>query len=301
MASSNTVNQQLAALEGLVAREPNGITIADISNRGVVELDRRTLQRRLAALVAAGRITSAGSSRATLYLPGSMARGENVVLPSPIQPSLFAVRSPAAEDVRSLITRPKSARKPVSYNRKFLESYRPNVSAYLSAAQKIRLHEIGRTSMTDQPLVGTHAQGILNRLLIDLSWNSSRLEGNTYSLLDTARLIEAGEAAEGRPATDRQMILNHKAAIEFLVQSAEDIGFNRYTILNLHALLAENLLQDPSAAGRLRTIAVGISQSKYVPASVPQVIDECFAQVLASAEAIIDPFEQAFFVMVHLP
>ena len=45
------------------------------------------------------------------------------------------------------------------------------------------------------------------------------------------------------------MILNHKDAIEFLVEAAEDIGFNRYTILNLHALLANNLLPDPSAAG----------------------------------------------------
>ena len=70
---------------------------------------------------------------------------------------------------------------------------------------------------------GTYA--ILNRLLIDLSWNSSRLEGNTYSLLDTRRLIEFGQEAEGRERREAQMILNHKDAIEFLVGAAEDIGF----------------------------------------------------------------------------
>jgi hypothetical protein len=97
------------------------------------------------------------------------------------------------------------------------------------------------------------------------------------------------------------MILNHKDAIEFLVGSAEDIGFNRYTILNLHALLANNLLGDPMAAGRLRNIPVGIERSAYYPLEVSQLIEECFEQILASAAAIADPFEQAFFVMAQLP
>jgi len=141
----------------------------------------------------------------------------------------------------------------------------------------------------------------LNRLLIDLAWNSSRLEGNTYSLLDTKRLIELGEEAQGREHLEAQMILNHKDAIEFLVGSAEEIGFNRHTILNLHALLANNLLADPAAAGRLRHIGVGIERSAFHPLEVPKLIAECFDQILAAALAIKDPFERAFFVMVQLP
>jgi hypothetical protein len=97
------------------------------------------------------------------------------------------------------------------------------------------------------------------------------------------------------------MILNHKEAIEFLIASASDIGFNRYTVLNLHALLADNLLADPSASGRLRRIPVGIGHTVFVPLEGPQLIDECFQQVLDTAAAIADPFEQAFFAMVHLP
>jgi hypothetical protein len=54
------------------------------------------------------------------------------------------------------------------------------------------------------------------------------------------------------------MILNHKAAIELLVEQATEIGFNRYTILNLHALLSDNLLADSQACGRLRVRSVGI-------------------------------------------
>ena len=97
------------------------------------------------------------------------------------------------------------------------------------------------------------------------------------------------------------MILNHKAAIEFLVDSANETGFDRGTILNLHALLSDNLLGNPMASGRLRGIPVGIGKSVYDPLAVPQLIEEIFDQILDTAAAISDPFEQAFFVIVHLP
>jgi Fic family protein len=126
-------------------------------------------------------------------------------------------------------------------------------------------------------------------------------KGNTYSLLDTRRLIEFGQQPEGRQQLEAQMILNHKDAIAFLVGAAEDIGFNRYTILNLHAILANNLIADLAAPGRLRRIAVGIELSTYHPLEVPQIVEECFNHILAIATAIEDPFEQAFFVMVQLP
>lgn len=74
------------------------------------------------------------------------------------------------------------------------------------------------------------ARQVMGRLLIDLSWASSYLEGNTYSLLEAERLISFGQAAEGKDALETQMILNHKQAIEFLVESAEEIGFYRYSV-----------------------------------------------------------------------
>ena len=116
-------------------------------------------------------------------------------------------------------------------------------------------------------------------MLIDLSWNSSRLEGNTYSLLDTKRLIELGDPAASRDIRETQMILNHTHAIEFLVESVDDVGIDRRTILNLHAILAENLLPDPAAPGRLRTIPVGIGAPAYRPPEVPAQVEECFNRV----------------------
>lgn len=97
------------------------------------------------------------------------------------------------------------------------------------------------------------------------------------------------------------MILNHKSAIEMLVEYSDEVGFNRFTILNLHALLSENLLPDASACGRLRRISVGIGGTVFHPLDVPQLIEECFQQILDTAAAISDPFEQSLFVMVHMP
>lgn len=85
------------------------------------------------------------------------------------------------------------------------------------------------------------------------------------------------------------------------MSDAEEIGFNRHTILNLHGILAQDLLPDEAAAGRLRHIAVGIQQSAFHPLELPQLIEECFDQLLATAEAIRDPYEQALFAMVQLP
>jgi len=213
--------------------------------------------------------------------------------------SLIALSEAAMAD-RNYVRKPPETRSPVAYDRSFLDNYRPNASFYLSDDERVNLAAIGKPRIAPQP-AGTYAKNILNRLLIDLAWNSSRLEGNTYSLLETRRLLEFGAVAKGHQQIEVQMILNHKAAIEFLVNSAEDISFDRYNILNLHALLAYNLLANAASAGRLRTIAVGIGRSAFEPLDIPQMIAECFDQILATAAAITDPFEQAFFVMVQFP
>jgi Fic family protein len=295
--------QELQAIIAAVAHRPGGVNAREIAEALGDKLPFRTLQYRLKFLVNDGRLAKDGEGRWVTYrLPAVEGRGALMARPaqSEGQGEAAIPVSPAGEDIRGYLRQPATARKPVGYNRAFLDSYRPNESRYLSAAERAHLADVGKPDFEAQP-AGTYAKQILNRLLIDLSWNSSRLEGNTYSLLDTRRLIEFGEEADGRGRFETQMIMNHKDAIEFLVNNAEEIGFNRYTILNLHAILANNLLPEASAAGRLRRIAVGIERSVFHPLEVPQLIEECFDQILASAAAIEDPFEQAFFVMVQLP
>ncbi len=284
--------EETAAIMEAVRAQPGGATISDIARALTPTMSRRTLQHRLSQLVEAGRLTREGERRWTTYhLPDT---------PDPEPAETILPMSAASIEIQAYLAQPPQARKPAGYDRSLLDSYRPNDTAYLSDEERAHLHEVGRVHPTEVP-AGTYARQIMNRLLIDLAWNSSRLEGNTYSLLDTRRLIEFGEEAEGRERLEAQMILNHKDAIEFLVDAAEDISFNRYTILNLHALLANNLLDEPDAAGRLRFIPVAIERSVFHPLEVPQLIEECFDQLLATAAVITDPFEQAFFIMAQLP
>ena len=280
-----------------VAQSAAGANIEQIEAQLPQPPTRRTLQRWLNALVGQGRLRKEGQARSTRYLLPVQAAPEAA---DAAPGDVFFPLSAEARAIDIAVRQPVQHRTPVGYRRSFLDSYRPNTTFYLHAALRAELQALGQVAAHNEP-AGTYARSIANRLLIDLSWNSSRLEGNTYSLLETERLLSAGDAAEGKGALEAQMILNHKAAIEFLMDCTPDMGFNRYTLLNLHALLSDNLLPDPTASGRLRTVAVGIGQAVFLPLEGPQLIAECFAQVLDTAAAIQDPLEQAFFAMVHLP
>jgi hypothetical protein len=213
------------------------------------------------------------------------------------QPELSA----DAHSLRLLVRQPLALRKPVSYNRSFLDSYQPGVTWYLPANLREKLRSLGQSPEMAEMPPGTYARRVLDRLLIDLSWNSSRLEGNTYSLLETDHLLAHGQSQHAERYVETQMILNHKAAIEFLVESPGDLGYNRYTFLNLHAVLTDGLLQDRGSEGCLRTRPVGIGGSVFHPSSDGHVISECFDQILAKTAAIPDALEQCFFLMTHLP
>ena len=298
--------QELEAIVAIVAAHPDGVQVRTIRDGLVFDLPPRMLQRRLALLIEQKRLAVEGRGRGSRYKitpNGVEIHAETARLTIKGHAAQFEIYPPIShegEGIKQAVREPIQNRKPVGYNRAFLDEYRPNETFYLPVQIRKRLFEMGCSADSQRP-AGTYVRQIFNRLLIDLTWNSSRLEGNTYSLLETERLLELGEAAEGKDAMEAQMIQNHKAAIELLVEQATEVGFNRYTILNLHALLSDNLLADPLACGRLRTIAVGIGGTVYHPLEVPQLIEECFQQVLDTAAAITDPFEQAFFVMVHLP
>ena len=295
--------KELDAIVAVVAAQSEGVQVSAILEGLPAELEKRTLQRRLALLVEQKRLVAEGKGKGRRYrAPAAITGAGNAIAGNVMaeeRGDVYVPLSPEGEEIKQAVRAPLQSRQPVGYRRDFLDDYQPNVTCYLPAETRLRLLEIGRPSGGERP-AGTYARTIYSRLLIDLSWNSSRLEGNTYSLLETERLLDLGEAAEGKDALEAQMILNHKAAIELLVDQADEIGFNRYTILNLHALLAENLLADPQAGGRLRRIPVGVGGTVYHPLEVPQLIEECLDQILDTAAAIADPFEQAFFALVHL-
>ena len=265
--------------------------------------ERKAIQRALLSLEERKLIVPKGSGRSRVY---GLAELEPLDSGKPPE-SAADERAPfkgieLSADSRTLleyISQDIKERKPVGYDQEFLRSYEPNQTFYLDPDQRDDLLEIGRVEAIERP-AGTYARNILDRLLIDLSWNSSRLEGNTYSLLETKRLIELGEAAAGKDASEAQMILNHKAAIEYVVESADEDRITSNAICSIHALLSENLLGDPAASGRLRTLIVGIAGSTYLPLENPQVLRECFDLFVEKLNSIADPFEQSIFSIVHL-
>jgi hypothetical protein len=295
----------LAQLADLIAGYPDGIAISDLLATLGGQVQRRTMQRRLAALVAQGRIQQQGQGRARRYLPAPVAAATHLPLQKPV-PAVegwtedYLPISKEGEAIKAHVRQPRHLRQPVSYRLSFLEDYLPNSTSYLPPALREQLHALGRSPSGQTP-AGTFARDILSRLLIDLSWASSQLEGNTYSRLDTERLIEFGQAAEGKNALETQMILNHKQAIEYLVLEPEHARVSTDTIIALHALLSDGLMADPTAVGRIRHRAVEIGGSVYLPVALPQRLEELLHHVVRMAAEILDPFEQAFFLMVHLP
>lgn len=276
-----------------------GLTLAELLAEHPA-LARRTAQRMVAQLIESGQVAARGAGRARRYVCSAAPLGTGERAAQGGGFPRFIPLSADSQDILAYIDQPASARKPVGYQRDFLDAYRPGETWYLSASLRRQLHQMGRTADVDAP-AGTYSRAILNRLLIDLSWASSHLEGNTYSRLDTRALFEHGRAAQGKAALETQMILNHKSAIELLVENIDSAELNRYTLMNLHSALAENLLPNPADEGRIRQHAVDIGQSVYRPLSTPQQIDDALNVLLSKAHRIRDPFEQSFFMMVHLP
>lgn len=317
--SRAVIAEELTRIESLIRSHPEGLGLQAVMDAFAAQRDQalpeRTMLRRLNTLEVEGRIRSEGKTSAARYFAQQLVtvgdgRAEAAIIAKATATGTatgtaeaeeeYIPLTPDGEVVRALVSQPMVARSPVGYREEFLRDYQPGHTWYLPEPLRLRLHELGRTPDADRP-AGTFAHEIFERLLIDLAWASSRLEGNTYTLLDTKNLLKHGVRAEGKAASEAQMLLNHKKAIELLVDHAEDVGFNRYTFLNLHAALAENLMDDPNDEGRVRSRMVGVTGTTYVPLSIPQKTEELFDLFLKQTDAIPDPFEQAFFVMVQLP
>lgn len=284
-------SQELSAILTVLTMH-HEVSIKQIKTLLPIQLTERTLQRRLKLLLRQKRIIATGISVNRRYQlnTSKTSNTSRSIIPETAQ----------NKAILNKIKQPIATRKQVGYNADFLLSYIPNKTFYLT--EKIRAHLLKIGKQFNQKLEpGTYAKRILHRLLIDLSWNSSRLEGNTYSLLETERLLEFGAEASGKDIFETQMIINHKEAIAFMVENIADYGLSKIFILSIHALLSNGLLSNPMSCGYLRKIPVGIGRSSYLPLSIPQLIEDYFLLILDKAKKIRDPFEQAFFLMVQLP
>jgi len=139
----------------------------------------------------------------------------------------------------------------------------------------------------------------LEYLTVELSWKSSALEGNTYTLLDTQLLLIEGVKPKNKTEFETQMILNHKDTIAFIIEHEElfsgNIPFK--AVEELHRIIGRNL----GIGGRIRRRLVKIGASNYVPLANPHQLKEAAELVLGVINRATNPFIKALLALALIP
>ncbi|MBI2023168.1 Fic family protein [Candidatus Giovannonibacteria bacterium] len=137
----------------------------------------------------------------------------------------------------------------------------------------------------------------LERLIIELSWKSSKIEGNTYTLLDTEKLILENKEAPGHDKKEAIMILNHKDAFNFIHKNkALFKTFNRANLEKLHAILVKNL----SVGLGFRKRLVGVVGSKYRPLDNIHQIEEAASQLFLAVARVESIYAKALIALLGI-
>jgi Fic family protein len=135
----------------------------------------------------------------------------------------------------------------------------------------------------------------LERLAIDLSWKSSQIEGNTYSLLETERLLKEKQTASGKTKEEATMLLNHKEAIDFIVDYPDYLNpLSVSKIEDIHSILIKELGVDKN----LRKRRVGISGTNYKPLDNEFQISEALSNMCELVNNKQNVFEKALLLLV---
>lgn len=265
-----------------------------------LQASRPTINRALRDLLATGFLEKLGGGRSTRYLATDAAKAALGAFPSAAPtPAVIGLLqwSPATLPLIESLRAPLGTRTPVGYERSFVDNYQPNQSSLLPPQLAADLFDAGRSR--DQQPAGTYAREVLEQLLIDLSWSSSRLEGNNKSLLDTQALFALGEQA-GLLDEDTLMLLNHKNAIEFMVDAVPTESITVPVIVDLQAILMKDLLKDSRDIGSIRRRIVNIAGSVYSPSNTPALLEETLKSIIDKVCHIRNPVEAAFFLWVNL-
>jgi Fic family protein len=270
----------------LLQTQINPLSLGEILTRLGEDYSERTVRRWLQEFVQLGLVDKVGKKKSTVYRALPVIQPDNILF------------SEASVESLAYIHQPLFNRSPKSYNADWLDKYQPNVTHYLSDQQREELKVYGQRDDIVEP-AGTYARKIYHRLLIDLSYNSSRLEGNTYSRLDTEKLILEGTDNPLKLDEEKIMILNHKEAIRYLVDNSTKITPDVNTICTLHYLLSDGLMPT-EYSGKVREHSVRVSSSTYITLEGAQVLKKQLQLICHKACEIHDFYEQSFFLLVHL-
>lgn len=239
-----------------------------------------TLKRVIAAGIKAGDIVAEGKARATRYRLSPQAQ-----LLMPLNLDTYFALEVDERQVHS------------SYNFELINGllaetrlFSDKELAHLDALQdEFRQHV---NELTDNEY-----RKEMERLGIDLSWKSSQIEGNTYTLLETERLLRESKTAEGKTREEAVMLLNHKDALNFILDNPDYLQELTVShIEDIHQLLTKDLSIDKG----LRRHRVGITGTNYHPLDNEFQIREAMRDACKLINSKYNIFEKALLTLLLL-
>ena len=239
-----------------------------------------TVKRILASLVEAGSAIVSGQGRATRY---SVSPQAHVTMPLDID-TYFQKET----DERTVQT---------SFNFDLINNILPKVDLF-SAEEKDRLDALqAQFTRNLEGITPNEYRKEMERLGIDLSWKSSQIEGNTYSLLETEKLLKEKQTASGKTKEEAVMLLNHKDALDFVLADPEYLKeISLWRIEELHSLLTKELDVDKG----IRKRRVGITGTNYYPLDNEYQIREALEDSCCLINGKENVFEKALLALLLL-
>jgi len=243
-----------------------------------IEISYATVKRVLTKLIASKLIIAEGAGKATKYL---------------ISPSYELLRPVDIEQYFSNEIDERIIKE--GFNFQLLTALLPEIELFNNS-------ELEKLSLL-QKQFETNIAGItqieyekeIERLAIDLSWKSSQIEGNTYSLLETERLLKEMETAAGKKKDEAIMLINHKDAIDFIVQNPDYIEpLTIAKIEEIHSILVKELGVDRN----IRNRRAGISGTNYKPLDNEFQITENLKEMCSLINSKSNVFEKALLALV---
>ncbi len=264
MSLNNQIIDLLAARPSLSSKEVHN---------GLPGTSYATVKRTLAKLVKEGAISTSGNRKATTYV-----LSPTYTLLHPVDIGAYFLKEIDERIIKQ------------GFEHLLMRDILPEASLF-TAEESRMLATLQKqfTHNTEQLSADIKAKE-MERLAIDLSWKSSQIEGNTYSLLETERLLKDKETAAGKPKDDAVMLLNHKEAINFVLDHKDYVvPLSVRSIEDIHSILAKDLNIDRN----LRQRRVGISGTNYRPLDNEHQIREAMEDLCALVNGKTDVFEKA--------
>lgn len=272
-------NRQELILDYIKENHPvNREMIAEYLLKRGIKASKITILRDIDLFVSNNVVEKKGSARATFYIPSK----QSALLAKINVDDYFNEDQDQRSDVKK------------SFNFDIF----PLLSNLLANQEMSDLAVLNETYRQKKALLSPKLlQKEFERLTIELAWKSSKIEGNTYTLLDTERLLKDNVSATGKSAAETQMILNHKTALDFILQDPE--YFKELTIIKvelLHQLLTDKLGVEKG----IRQGMVGIVGTDYKPLDNAYQIKEALQELVDVVNKEENPLTKALTVALMI-